>query len=142
LGNSYQLETKAGIETLLSSIIMSGLAMCIAGSSRPSSGAEHQFAQALDKITKNDALHGEKCGVGTIMMLYLHGGNEYKLVKRTLKRIGAPTTAKELGIPKDKIIEALAIAHKVRGRYTILGDKGLSYKKAFELAKITGIIDE
>ena len=49
--------------------------MSIAGSSRPASGSEHMFSHALDRIAPKPALHGEQCGVGTIMMMYLHGGN-------------------------------------------------------------------
>src|SRR5439155_196363 len=53
-------------------LVSSGVAMSIAGSSRPASGSEHKFSHALDRIAKKPALHGEQCGVGTIMMMYLH----------------------------------------------------------------------
>ena len=129
------------IRTIMEALISCGIAMCIAGSSRPCSGSEHLFSHALDLIAKKPALHGEQCGVGTIMMMYLHGG-KWKKVRRTLKIIGAPVTAKELGISDYEIIKALTIAHKIRpNRYTILGENGLSWEAAERLAKITGIID-
>src|SRR5256886_17639739 len=56
-------------------LVSSGVAMSIAGSSRPASGSEHKFSHALDRIAKKPGLHGEQCGVGTIMMMYLHAGN-------------------------------------------------------------------
>src|SRR5205807_1865746 len=56
-------------------LVSSGVAMSIAGSSRPASGSEHKFSHALDRIAKKPGLHGEQCGVGTIMMMYLHSGN-------------------------------------------------------------------
>jgi glycerol-1-phosphate dehydrogenase [NAD(P)+] len=120
--------------------IVSGVAMSVAGNSRPTSGAEHMFSHMLDKIAPGKALHGEQCGVGTIMMMYLHG-EDWKMIRDVLKKIGAPTNAKELGIPKKKIIEALIHAQEIRPeRYTILGEKGLTEEAAIKVAKITEVI--
>jgi glycerol-1-phosphate dehydrogenase [NAD(P)+] len=130
-------------------MIVSGVAMSVAGTTRPASGAEHMFSHMLDHLgpgimlkgRKNKKpLHGEQCGIGAIMMVYLHGG-DWQLVKRTLKKIGAPITSEELGVSKKKIIEALVRAHEIRPeRYTILGETGLTQDAARKLAKITGVI--
>ncbi len=131
------LEESAWI--IVKSVIVSGMAMSIANSSRPASGSEHLFAHALEKKAPGKALHGEMVGVGTIMMLYLHGG-DWKGIRDVLRKIGAPTTAKELGVDDEDIIWALMHAHKMRKRYTILGDRGLNKEAAENLAKITGVI--
>jgi len=121
-------------------MITSGVAMSVADTTRPASGSEHMFSHVLDRIAPGKALHGEQCGVGAIMMMYLHG-EDWEEIRTFLKTIGAPTTAKELGIPKKKIIEALMNAQKIRPeRYTILGEQGLTYDAAKKLAKITGVI--
>jgi len=121
-------------------MIVSGVAMSVAGNTRPASGAEHMFSHMLDRISPGKALHGEQCGVGAIMMMYLHGEN-WEDIREALRIIGAPTTARELGIPKKKIIEALLHAQEIRpDRYTILGEHGLTVDAARRLAKITGII--
>ncbi len=121
-------------------MIISGISMSVAGSSRPTSGAEHMFSHALDAITHGKGLHGEQCGVGAIMMMYLHGG-DWQRIKNALKTIGAPTTAVELGVSKEEIISALVNAQKVRpDRYTILGDKGLTPDASEKIAKVTGVI--
>ena len=121
-------------------MITSGVGMSVAGNTRPASGAEHMFSHMLDRIAPGKALHGEQCGVGAIMMLYLHG-EDWEEVKTFLQDIGAPTTAKELGIPKKKIIEALLHAQEIRPeRYTILGEQGLTKDAARRLAKVTGVI--
>ncbi len=122
------------------SLIVSGVAMSVAGSSRPASGAEHMFSHTLDKIYPGRAMHGEQCGIGAIMMMYLHGG-DWKMIRDSLMEIGAPTTAREIGIPDEKIIEALMHAHEIRDRYTILGKEGLNREAAEELATITGVIE-
>jgi len=130
------------VRTLVEALISSGVAMGIAGSTRPASGSEHMFAHALDIVANYPALHGEEVGVGTIMMLYLHGSPMWRKVRKVLRRMGAPTTAKELGVRDVDIIEALVRAHTVRPeRYTILGEKGLSWEAAERLARVTGVID-
>ena len=132
------LEPSARI--VMKSLFSGGMAISIAGSSRPASGSEHLFSHALDKILDKPALHGEQCGIGTIMMMYLHGG-DWKAIRNSLKAVQAPTTAKELGIAEEDIIEALMMAHEIRPeRYTILGDNGISKDAAYELAYKTEVI--
>jgi len=127
-------------ELVVKALISSGMAISIAGSSRPASGAEHKFSHALDMVAPQPALHGEQCAVGTIMMMYLHGG-DWQSIRNTLKKVKAPTTAKELGIESEYIIKALTIAHTIRkDRYTILGDRGLTIEAAEALARNTGVI--
>jgi glycerol-1-phosphate dehydrogenase [NAD(P)+] len=128
------------LRTVLEALISCGVAMGIAGSSRPCSGSEHLFSHALDRLVPTSAFHGEKCGVGAIMMAYLHGAN-WKLIRDSLRTIGAPTTAKELRIEPKYVIEALTIAHKIRpDRYTILGENGLTHGAAERLALATGVL--
>ena len=132
------LEPSARI--VMKSLFSGGMAISIAGSSRPASGSEHLFSHALDKILDKPALHGEQCGIGTIMMMYLHGGN-WKAIKDALEAVNAPTTAAEIGVCDDDIIEALMMAHKIRPeRYTILGDNGICRDAAYELAYKTEVI--
>ena len=114
--------------------------MSVAGSSRPCSGSEHLFSHALDRVSRRPSLHGEQCGVGAIMMMYLHGG-DWKKVKNALLTIGAPTTAQELGVSSDEVVRALELAHTLRpDRYTILGDNGLTHDAAERLATVTGVV--
>ena len=128
-------------------MIVSGVAMSVAGNTRPASGAEHMFSHMLDHLGpgimlkgRGRALHGEQCGVGSIMMVYLHGG-DWEKVRNALKKIGAPTTSQELGMSKKKIVEALTRAQEIRPeRYTILGETGLTEEAAIKLAKTTGVI--
>lgn len=126
---------------VVKALVSSGVAISIAGSSAPASGSEHKVSHALDMIAERPALHGEQCGVGTIMMTHLYG-ESWQRIRDVLKEIGAPTTAKELGIKDEEIIEALTCAHKINpGRYTILGDSGLTYEAAERLAVVTQVID-
>ncbi|WP_297535584.1 NAD(P)-dependent glycerol-1-phosphate dehydrogenase [Thermococcus sp.] len=135
-----RLGNEESVRKVIKALISTGVAMSIAGSSRPASGAEHLFSHALDILLDKPALHGEQTGLGTIIMAYLHG-MRWERVRETLKRVGAPTTAYELGIEPEVIIEALTIAHTIRPeRYTILGKDGLTREAAEKAAKITGVI--
>ncbi|MEI7827029.1 MAG: NAD(P)-dependent glycerol-1-phosphate dehydrogenase [Euryarchaeota archaeon] len=124
---------------VLKALVSSSVAMGIAGSSRPASGSEHKFSHALDVIAPKPALHGEQCGVGTIMMAYLHGG-DWQRIREALQSIGAPVNARDLGIEDEYIVQALLHAKDVRPeRYTILGE-GLTRKAAEELARVTMVV--
>ncbi|MFQ3295307.1 MAG: glycerol-1-phosphate dehydrogenase [NAD(P)+] [Halobacteriales archaeon] len=126
---------------VVKALVSSGVAMSIAGSSRPASGAEHLFSHQLDRIAPRKALHGHQVGVGSILTAYLHGGERglWTRIRDALAAIDAPTTADELGITDAEVIEALTTAHEIRDRYTILGN-GMSEAAAIEVAEKTGVI--
>ncbi len=134
------LEESAWI--VVKALVSSGVAMSIAGSSRPASGAEHLFSHQLDRISPNTALHGHQVGIGAIMTDYLHSGDagRWRDIRDALAMIGAPTTAKELDIEPSVVIDALTSANEIRDRYTILGN-GISKKAAREVAVRTGVIE-
>lgn len=137
-----ELFAKKGLDVrvIVEALISAGVASCIAGSSRPCSGAEHLFSHALDKIAPGVGLHGEKCGIGAIMMAKLQGQDWKKIVK-TLKNVGAPTTAKQIGLTPKILAKALTIAQSLRPeRYTILKQVNMTEKRALSLAKSTNII--
>ncbi len=126
--------------SVVKALTASGVAMSIAGSSRPASGSEHKFSHALDSLAKTPALHGEQCGMGSIMMMYLHGG-DWKRIRDALKIIGAPTNVNEVELSREEIIQALVKAHDIKPeRYTILGYHGLTEEAAEKLAETTGVI--
>ena len=134
---------KPGIEEsswmAVKSMIVSGVAMSVANSSRPASGAEHMFSHALDRIAPGKSMHGEQCGVGSILMMYLHGG-DWQSIRKALKEIGAPTTARGLDVAREDVVKALLMAQKIRPqRYTVLGADGISPDAAEHLVKVTGV---
>ena len=135
-----------GTYTVLKGLITSSISMCIAGSSRPASGAEHMISHKLDHILKEEgitptSLHGEQCGVASIVSMYLHGGN-WKEIRDTLKYIGAPSTAGELHVTDEQMIQAVVGARDIRPeRFTILSN-GITEQAAAKALVATGIISE
>ena len=131
---------KESVRVVVEALISSGVAAGIAGSSRPCSGSEHLFSHALDILAPGKGLHGEKCGLGTIMMAKLHG-MDYQALRHSLKIIGLPTKASEIGATSDDIVKALVLAREIRKeRYTILDEAKLTDESARYLAKETGVI--
>ncbi len=133
------LEESAWI--VVKALVSSGVAMSIAGSSRPASGAEHLVSHQLDRIAPGRAYHGHQVGVASIVIAYLHTGEtgEWQRIRDALTSLDAPTTAAELGVSDDEFLEALTTAHEIRDRYTILGG-GITERAAREAATVTGVL--
>ncbi len=63
------------IENLMYGLILSGMAIQMVGYSRPASGSEHHVSHFIEMNVvneENDALHGEKVGVGLVMVCNLY----------------------------------------------------------------------
>jgi glycerol-1-phosphate dehydrogenase [NAD(P)+] len=117
---------------VVKALVSSGVAMSIAGSSRPASGGEHKFSHALDKLAPGKALHGESCGIGTIISMYLHGG-DWRGIRSSLKTIGAPVTPADVGIEDAVAVEALLMAKTIRPERFTIFDMGLTRESAEKL---------
>ncbi|MHB8164475.1 MAG: NAD(P)-dependent glycerol-1-phosphate dehydrogenase [Methanoregula sp.] len=120
---------------VIKALVSSGVAMSIAGSSRPASGGEHKFSHALDILAPGKALHGESCGIGTIISMYLHGG-DWRAIRASLKTIGAPTTPADLGIGDSVAVEALLMAKTIRPERFTIFDMGLTRESAEKLVQM------
>jgi glycerol-1-phosphate dehydrogenase [NAD(P)+] len=133
--------SEEGIRVLMKALGSSGVAMCIAGSSRPASGSEHLVSHALDKLSQNNEFpvaHGHRTGLFSMLMMYLHGG-DWKRIRDVLLGVGAPVSLKEMGFDREILLEAMLEAHKIRPeRYTILAE-GLTRQAAINAIEKTGI---
>ena len=134
-----ELEDAAWV--VLKALVSSGVAMSIANSSRPASGAEHLISHQLDRIAPGRALHGHQVGVASIFTAYLQTGEEgdWTRIRDALTQIDAPTTAAGLGISTDEFVEAAVTAHEIRDRYTILGD-GITMDAVKRAGSVTGVL--
>lgn len=140
IDNSKNFKKKPDVRMIVEALISSGVAACIAGSSRPCSGAEHLFSHAVDYLQPGIGLHGEKCGLGAVLIAKLQGQDWRKIIQM-LKNVGAPTKAKEIGMSPQILATALSIAQSLRPeRYTILSEINMTEEKALALAKSTGVL--
>ena len=115
--------TDDGFLTVLAeSLILSGIAMTVAGSSRPGSGGDHEILHAIEQLYPGTANHGELAGVGALFCTYLRGDSAGgALLAGCLARHGLPRTPADLGLAPDEFTKAALHAPATRpGRYTIL----------------------
>ncbi|MBR1369726.1 glycerol-1-phosphate dehydrogenase [Methanocalculus chunghsingensis] len=116
-------------------LVSSGVAMSIAGSSRPASGGEHKFGHALERLAPGKILHGEACGIGSIISMYLHGG-DWKGIRDSLRMIGAPVNPKEAGLSDQIVAQALIRAKEIRPERFTIFDMGITEESAATLVRM------
>ncbi len=110
------------LTVLAEALILSGMAMAVAGSSRPSSGGDHEIMHAIDHLYPGTASHGELAGVGALFCAHLREDEvQAELISACLARHGLPRTPDDLGMSRADFTKAVAYAPGTRpGRYTIL----------------------
>ncbi|PTM57475.1 iron-containing alcohol dehydrogenase family protein [Desmospora activa] len=108
-------------------LIMSGIAMSIAGSSRPCSGSEHLISHALDYHCGAKALHGEQVAIGVLFSQYLQGRvKRIEWLAPYYEKLGLPTHYEDLGYTREEMHRAIQMAPSMRNRYTILNEVELT----------------
>jgi len=116
------IDDEAFLTALADALVLSGLAMALAGSSRPCSGGDHEIAHAIDHLFPGTCGHGELVGIGALFTSHLRGAGD--LVARLdacLTRHGLPRTPEDIGLSEDQFVEAVLHAPRTRpDRYTIL----------------------
>jgi glycerol-1-phosphate dehydrogenase [NAD(P)+] len=110
------------LTVLAESLVLSGIAMTVAGSSRPGSGGDHEILHAIEQLYPGTGNHGELAGVGALFCTYLRGDERgCALLAACLARHGLPRTPADLGLTRDQFTKAVLHAPATRpGRYTIL----------------------
>jgi glycerol-1-phosphate dehydrogenase [NAD(P)+] len=122
------LESTRSHERLAKGLLMSGLAMAAAGTSRPCSGAEHLISHALDGLLgEQAAMHGEQVALGTLVSAAAHASPLLASLSELYARLGLPMHPSHLSISDDDMLRAVQVAPGTRpGRYTILSELDLS----------------
>lgn len=120
------IKSKVFIRILSRALVMGGLAMEIAGSSRPCSGSEHLFAHAIEEYYPEIKIsHGLAVALGSIGAAIFQGRDDVKLIN-AMKEYGLDINPLSYGIDKDKFYEIWSKAAGTRpGRITILNETDL-----------------
>ncbi len=125
----YDSITPDFVEVLVNSLVLSGIAMDFAGSSRPVSGSEHLFSHALDYYSEKKNLHGIQTGLGTVAVLKLIDEDTAQVVDY-LKRFDVDVNPEHLGIDEATFILCFQKATSMRtNRYTYLHEIDLSTER-------------
>ena len=107
---------------LAEALVLSGLAMATAGSSRPCSGGDHEILHAIDHLYPGTARHGELAGAATLFTSFLRGDERMAAdVDACLSRHGLPRLPADLGLSEAQFAAAVVHAPGTRpDRYTVL----------------------
>jgi len=110
------------LATLAESLIMSGIAMSVAGTSRPCSGACHEISHALDASHGSPGLHGEQVAMGALFASWLRDDQALvEVIDACLSRYGLPRVPADLGLSVEEFTAAVVEAPDTRpDRYTVL----------------------
>jgi glycerol-1-phosphate dehydrogenase [NAD(P)+] len=112
---------------LAEALVLSGLAMATAGSSRPCSGSDHEILHAIDHLFPGTAQHGELAGAASLFTSFLRGDEEMmEGIDACLRRHGLPRTPADLGLSAEQFAQAVEHAPRTRpDRWTVLEHLGL-----------------
>ncbi|MGH8968519.1 MAG: iron-containing alcohol dehydrogenase family protein [Actinomycetes bacterium] len=110
------------LTTLAEALVLSGMAMAAAGSSRPCSGSDHEILHAVDHLFPGTGNHGELAGVGALFATFLRGDDEtWTQMDTCLRRHDLPRLPGDIGLSVEQFAEAVVMAPRTRpDRYTIL----------------------
>jgi glycerol-1-phosphate dehydrogenase [NAD(P)+] len=109
-------------ELLAKGLLLSGLAMAAAGTSRPCSGAEHLISHSLDAMLGDGAaLHGEQVALGCLVSAAAHESPLLDELRSLFARLGLAARPADLGMEDADVTLAIARAPATRpDRYTVL----------------------
>lgn len=129
--------SEADLAVVARALVMSGLAMAVAGSSRPCSGAEHLISHALDELlVRPSTLHGEQVAIGVLISAELQRGAHTEHIAPLFERIGFPRDLEGWGLDPATLVDAVRRAPSTRlGRYTVLDEADLSIDAVEDLVK-------
>ena len=122
--NDKDLSNPEYVRIIASSLLMTGIAMIISGSSRPASGSEHLISHAYDSLAQKPSLHGIQVGVASYAVSYVQELTHQR-VKNDLLKSGFFDFVRTVPLSKNDFIRAVKKAPEIKEEfYTILSEKG------------------
>ncbi|WP_179811888.1 iron-containing alcohol dehydrogenase family protein [Nocardiopsis sinuspersici] len=127
------VDSDAFLTVLAEGLVLSGMAMSVAGSSRPASGACHEILHAVTQLYPGTSNHGELAGLGALYASFLRVRHmdwpEARMheIRDCLVRHGLPIVPSDVGLDDAAFAQAVFHAPSTRpGRFTILEHLELS----------------
>lgn len=128
------LKSKEFIKILTQALVLGGLAMEIAGNSRPSSGSEHLFCHSLEENYKEIQIsHGMAVALGSLVSCRLQGRDD-SLLRSVLDAYGMDMNPMNWGITEEIFTDAwMRAADTRKDRHTILNEITLTQTLLHEI---------
>lgn len=126
--------------SLTTSLLISGISMEIAGTSRPASGSEHLISHALDEKSRRPHMHGLQVGTATYLCALLQNNPDTDKIREFLQQTGFFDYVAEDTFIKDEFVQALQFAPLIKkDYYTVLSEKD-SYNRALHYIETDNIL--
>lgn len=132
IGRTDSIDSDDFLVVLAEALVLSGIAMGMAGSSRPCSGACHEISHAIDELFPNRTQpHGEQVGVGALFATFLREADErFAELAFALAQHNLPVNSQDLGFTSEEFAQAIFKAPETRPeRFTILEHLALDEKQ-------------
>ena len=126
-----ELKSDEFLTRLTRALVMGGLAMEIAGSSRPSSGSEHLFCHALEEHFSEEVNvpHGIAVAMGSVGACIFQNRDPQEIIG-LIKGYGIPAKPSDNKVSKEIFVGAWQVAAGTRAdRYTVLNETDLDTAK-------------
>jgi glycerol-1-phosphate dehydrogenase [NAD(P)+] len=122
IGRTDSVESTDFLMMLAEALVLSGLAMAVAGSSRPCSGGDHEILHAIDQLYPGTSNHGDLAGLGALFCAHLRqDSDQFAMIDDCLRRHGLPRAPGDIGLTTEQFVAAISRAPTTRpDRYTIL----------------------
>ena len=109
------------LTTLAQGLVLSGLAMSVAGTSRPCSGSCHEICHAIDQDFPGRSTHGLQVAVGALFSSWLREDPAVGALDACLRRHGVPRLPADIGLTTEEFTRAVLDGPGTRpGRFTVL----------------------
>lgn len=119
------IEDLGFLQLVCGALVMSGVSMEVAGSSRPASGSEHLISHAYDRLAARPRMHGEQVGVATVATTWLQGNPHRDTVLRVLEQTAFLAAVRADPLDRATFLAAIAAAPAVKpGYHTVLSEPG------------------
>lgn len=138
--HSFDIEAIEFQRSLTNSLLISGISMEIAGTSRPASGSEHLISHALDAVCRCPKMHGLQVGVATYLCALLQNNLSVDNLCEVFEKTGFFDYVAQNPLDYNEFVDALRIAPTIkRDYYTVLSEKNM-FDKALSLIESNDIL--
>ena len=121
---AYPVSDEQGIRLLATALMLNGIAMEIAGSSRPASSSEHLISHALDVTGARQRLHGLQTGTAAYFVSSLQVGRHHQTIGELFARTGFWQSIRAQPFSKEEWRIAVERAPSIKEDfYTILSER-------------------
>lgn len=130
LKHSFDIHSPEFRRSLANSLLISGIAMEMAGSSRPASGSEHLISHAMDIVSEHPKAHGIQVGVATYLCALLQNNENLPALNSVLTHTGFWDFVAQDPFDRREFEKALKTAPSIKQNYYTVLSEPDSFDKA------------